>query len=43
MEEMKKKLMNKELSLLSTIMKVDEEFLIQIRSVLDVKKCGGCL
>lgn len=38
MEEMKKKLMNKELSLLSTIMKVDEEFLIQIRSVLDVKK-----
>ncbi len=30
--------MTRELSLLSTILKVDEEFLIQIRSVLDVKK-----
>lgn len=38
MEEMKKKLMTRELTLLSTILKVDEEVLIQIRSVLDVKK-----
>ena len=30
--------MTRELSLLSNILKVDEEFLIQIRSVLDVKK-----
>lgn len=38
MEEMKKMLMTKELSLLSTILKVDEKLLIQVRSVLDVKK-----
>lgn len=41
MEEMKKKLMTKELSLLSTILKVDEKLLIQVRSVLDVKKYAG--